>query len=119
MSQHLIAGIETGGTKLLARICTLDGEPVAEGRWQTGSADEAMSDLLPFLIDMPSGSRLAGIGLAAFGPLTVDPASPDYGLMLATPKRGWAGSNLRRSLETRLGVPVAVDTDVNAAAIAE
>ena len=63
MSQHLVAGIETGGTKLLARICTLDGEPVAEGRWRTGSADQALSDLLPFLADLPAGSRLAGIGL--------------------------------------------------------
>lgn len=115
----MIAGIETGGTKLLARICTLDGEPVAEGRWPTGSADQATSDLLPFLTDLPAGSRLAAIGLAAFGPLIVDPASPDYGLMLATTKPGWTGSNLRKSLETRLGVPVAVDTDVNAAAIAE
>ena len=119
MSQHLVAGIETGGTKLLARICTLDGEPVAEGRWRTGSADQALSDLLPFLADLPAGSRLAGIGLAAFGPLIVDPASPDYGLVLATPKPGWTGSNLRKSLETRLRVPVAVDTDVNAAAFAE
>ena len=119
MSQHLVAGIETGGTKLLARICTLDGEPVAEGRWRTGSADQALSDLLPFLADLPAGSRLAGIGLAAFGPLIVDPASPDYGLVLATPKPGWTGSNLRKSLETRLRVPVAVNTDVNAAAIAE
>lgn len=119
MSQQLVAGVETGGTKLLARICTLDGQPVAERRWQTGSADQAMSDLLPFLTDLPTGSSLAAIGLAAFGPLIVDPASPDYGLMLATTKPGWTGSNLRRSLEARLGVPVAVDTDVNAAAIAE
>lgn len=39
--------------------------------------------------------------------------------MLATPKPGWAGSNLRAELEGRIGVPVAVDTDVNAAAAAE
>lgn len=119
MSQQLVAGVETGGTKLLARICTLDGQAVAERRWQTGSADQAMSDLLPFLTALPAGSRLGAIGLAAFGPLIVDPASPDHGLMLATTKPGWTGSNLRQSLEARLGVPVAVDTDVNAAAIAE
>ena len=78
-----------------------------------------MSDLLPFLSDLPEDCRLIGMGMAAFGPLIVDPASPDFGTMLATPKAGWTGSNLRRSIEEQLGVPVSVDTDVNAAAIAE
>jgi fructokinase len=51
--------------------------------------------------------------------LIVDRTSPDYGQVQATTKPGWTGSNLRRQLEGRLRVPVAVDTDVNAAAIAE
>jgi fructokinase len=119
MGKELIAAIETGGTKVLARVSSLDGETVAESRWQTGSASQAVSDLLPFLTDLPADCRLACIGIAAFGPLIVDPDSPDFGQMLATPKRGWAGSNLRAELQERLGVPVTVDTDVNAAAIAE
>jgi fructokinase len=119
MSRELVAGIETGGTKILARISSLDGEVVTQGRWETGTANEALSDLLPFLTDLPADSRLVAIGMAAFGPLIVDPASPDFGTMLATTKPGWTGSNLRGSLEAKLGVPVVVDTDVNAAAIAE
>jgi len=59
------------------------------------------------------------VGIAAFGPIVVDPAATSYGEVLATPKPGWAGANLRAVLEQRLGVPVAVDTDVNAAALAE
>jgi fructokinase len=39
--------------------------------------------------------------------------------MQATSKSGWIDSNLRARLQEQLGVPVAVDTDVNAAAIAE
>lgn len=117
---ELVAGIETGGTKILARIAKLEnGETVAERRWKTGAANEAADQLADFLSDLPGGSRLAAVGIAAFGPLIVDPNSPDYGRMLATPKLGWAGSNLRSDLEARLGIPVAVDTDVNAAAIAE
>lgn len=119
MSRDLVAAIETGGTKIVARISTLDGQPVAEERWDTGSADQAMSDLLPFLSDLPDDHELAGIGIAAFGPLIVDPHSPGFGQMLATPKPGWAGSNLRAALQQRLGVPVTADTDVNASAIAE
>jgi fructokinase len=56
--------------------------------------------------------------MAAFGPIIVDPDA-DTGRVLATPKPGWTGSNLRRDLSERLGIHVAVDTDVNAAAIAE
>jgi len=119
MSSHLVAGIETGGTKILAKICSLDGGVVAEGRWETGSADEAASDLMQFLTGLPADSQLSGVGMAAFGPLVVDPSSPDFGTMLATTKPGWTGSNLRGALAERLGVPVTVDTDVNVAAIAE
>lgn len=119
MGTGLVAAIETGGTKILARIFTLDGQPVSEGRWDTGSADQAMSDLLPFLSDVPDNNELVSIGIAAFGPLIVDPHSPDFGQMLATPKPGWAGSNLRAGLQQRLGIPVTVDTDVNAASVAE
>jgi fructokinase len=120
MIKELVAGIETGGTKILARICSADGgETLGERRWQTGSAEQAAADLGDFLTDLPEGSRLVAIGMAAFGPLIVDPASPDYGRMLATPKPGWADSNVRATLEARLGVPISVDTDVGAAAIAE
>lgn len=114
----LVAAIETGGTKILARICDLEeGRPVAEGKWVTGSANEAARDLITFL--RAAKDELAAIGIAAFGPLVVDPNLPDSGRMLATTKAGWTGTNLRARLEKEIGVPVAVDTDVNAAALAE
>lgn len=117
---NLVAGIETGGTKILARIVEFgSGKTVAERRCPTGTADEAVRDLADFLSELPEDGRLLGVGMAAFGPLIVDPQAPDYGRMLATPKPGWAGSNLRAEIEARLAVPVMVDTDVNAAARAE
>jgi fructokinase len=121
MTRTLVAGIETGGTKILVRLCDRDsGEVVGEGRWATDSADRAAADLLSFLTSaVPDGYRIDAVGMAAFGPLIVDRSSPAYGQVQATTKPGWAGSNLRKMLEARLGVPVAVDTDVNAAAIAE
>ena len=39
--------------------------------------------------------------------------------MLATPKPGWAGFDLRGALQAQFPVPLALDTDVNAAALAE
>ncbi|MEG3179750.1 ROK family protein [Sphingomonas sp. LT1P40] len=106
--------VETGGTKLLARIVRGD-TVMAEERWPTTTPEAAEAALVAFA----AGGDLDGVGIAAFGPIVVDPAAANYGEVLATPKPGWTGANLRAALADRLGVPVAVDTDVNAAALAE
>lgn len=113
-------GIETGGTKIVARAITADGEVVASGRWVTTTPEAALADIAMFarslgIVDDP----LVACGIAAFGPLLIDAAHPEYGTMLATAKPGWTGSNLRAELADALNLPVAVDTDVNAAATAE
>lgn len=106
--------VETGGTKLLARLVRGDAT-IDEQRWPTTTPDAAEAALLAFAGDEP----VRGIGIAAFGPIVVDPTAADYGEVLATPKPGWSGANLRRALSERLGAPAAVDTDVNLAAVAE
>jgi fructokinase len=118
MTAPLYLGIETGGTKTVARIIDADGTSVADGRWATTTPDAACDDITAFVRSHMARGTLAGAGLAGFGPIIVDPAG-DLGRVLATPKPGWTNSNLRRDLSERLGVAVAVDTDVNAAAIAE
>jgi len=117
---EVLAAIETGGTKILARLVDGSGATLAEDRWATGDAADAADVLTAFVgASIPRGARLGGVGLAAFGPLVLDPLSPDCGLMLKTPKPGWTGSNLRAELSRRLDAPVTVQSDVNAAAIAE
>lgn len=106
--------VETGGTKILARLVRGDAV-LAERRWATTTPDAAVAALL----DLVGDTAVAGIGIAAFGPIVVDPHAPDYGEVLATPKPGWTGANLRRVLSERLRAPAAVDTDVNLAALAE
>lgn len=119
MPPDVIAGIETGGTKILARIADLDGKPLAEEKWPTETAAGAAERILAFLGSASAGKSLAAVGIAAFGPIDLDSGSADWGRMLATTKPGWTGSNLRQILQRRLGLPVAIDTDVNAAALAE
>lgn len=106
--------VETGGTKILARLVRGD-IVVAEQRWPTTTPDAALDVLVGFVGE----ARVAGIGIAAFGPVVVDPAAGNYGEVLATPKPGWTGANLRRALSEALGAPAALDTDVNLAALAE
>jgi len=116
----LFAGVETGGTKILARIVDAGGRVVAEGRWPTTTPEAALADLAAFIARaVGARARLAAIGIAAFGPLVRDELSRDYGRVLSTPKAAWTGSNLRAQLAGRFAVPVAIDTDVNAAARAE
>ncbi|MBV8145804.1 MAG: ROK family protein [Gammaproteobacteria bacterium] len=119
MSDPLFAGVETGGTKILARIVDVRGRALAEGRWPTTTPEAALADLTTFLASATPGRPLAAIGIAAFGPLVCDELSPDYGRVLQTPKANWSGSNLRAALAGRFPVPVVIDTDVNAAARAE
>ena len=115
MSQPVFFAVETGGTKIVWRIEDAAGDVLDEGRFATGRPEAAVEALVAAVGDR----AVAGFGLASFGPLVVDPASPDRGLMLATPKPGWTGFNLARTLAERFEAPFAVDTDVNAAAVAE
>jgi fructokinase len=113
---YAFLAVETGGTKVLARLF---GEGLCrEIRWPTTTPDATAGAIVAFVADrLPASYRLAAAGLAAFGPLVLK--GPEAGRILSTPKPGWAGSNLRAALADRLGCPVAIDTDVNAAARAE
>jgi fructokinase len=112
----LFGSVEAGGTKF---VCALGSGPddlrervVIETR-DPGPTIERVIDQL-----RPHRDRLAAIGLAAFGPIVLDRDSDRYGRLGATPKQGWEGTDLVGPLAA-LGVPVGLDTDVNAAALAE
>jgi fructokinase len=49
----------------------------------------------------------------------VEPSSPTWGYITSTPKPGWAQVDVAQRLGAELGLPVAFDTDVNAAALGE
>src|SRR5215470_8414566 len=113
MIELLLAGIETGGTRIRARISDAAGRVLADSHWPTTTPEAALEDLTAFLTGaVPAGRSLGAIGIAAFGPLVRDEHSGDYGRVLETPKPGWSGSNLRAALARRFSVPVVIDTDV-------
>ena len=49
----------------------------------------------------------------------VDRSSPNYGSIATTPKPGWSGIPILTTLADRVGVPAEIQTDVEAAAVAE
>ena len=59
------------------------------------------------------------VGIGSFGPVELNAASPQYGHITSTPKPGWQNIDLAGEVARALAVPVAFDTDVNAAALGE
>ena len=62
---------------------------------------------------------IEAVGIASFGPLDLDIHSAGFGSILSTPKPGWSGTPLHSAMTDRLGVPVAIHTDVVGAALGE
>lgn len=119
-SSRLFVGIETGGTKIVCRVVDEAGLTVAETRFATVAPERVVETLIETIQGaLPDDGVIGGVGIASFGPVIVDPAAVDLGRMLATTKPGWSGFNLLRALADRLHAPVAIDTDVGAAALAE
>jgi fructokinase len=86
-------------------------------RFATTTPDATISQALAFF--RPHQEALAAIGIGSFGPIDPDPDSSTFGWILDTPKPGWSHTDLAGAMRCALGVPVAFDTDVNAAAMGE
>ncbi len=115
----LYAGIELGGTKIACRVLEEGRGVLAEERFATSTPAAAIDRLAQCIEGALGTGSLRALGVASFGPIVVDEASPQYGRLLATPKPGWSGFDLRTALASRFPVPLVIDTDVNAAALAE
>ena len=115
----LVGGVETGGTKVVCVIGTGPDDVRASAEFPTTTPEATLGRVVDFFRAHGSHPPLAAVGIAAFGPLDLDPASATYGSITTTPKPGWAGADLVGALRRGLGVPVAIDTDVNAAAVGE
>lgn len=116
----IVVGVDAGGTswKLIATGPT--GPYLARITIPTTTPDETISAAAEWINALRNdGHAIAAVGLAAFGPIDRDPNSKTYGLLGDTPKPGWRGANPRQRLADATGLPVALDTDVNGALLAE
>lgn len=111
----LIGALEAGGTKMVCSIGTPQGGVLQRASFPTVSPEATIPQIVGFL----SKFEIAALGIGSFGPLDLNPDSPTYGNITLTPKLEWKGYPLLAELKRQLGVPAAIDTDVNAAALAE
>jgi fructokinase len=116
---RLFGGIEAGGTKFVCMIAYDVDNVVAEERFPTTTPEETIERVGTFFSPYTENGTLHAVGIASFGPLDLNPDSPTYGYITTTPKSGWKWVDLYGEIQRRLNVPVALDTDVNAAAYGE
>jgi len=118
---NIYGGIEAGGTKFICAVGTNPADLVIK-RFETTTPEKTLDEVIdyfkPYIVE-GTVKRVRAIGIASFGPLDLDKKSPGYGYITNTPKPGWANCNLAGIINARLGIPVAIDTDVNAAALGE
>jgi fructokinase len=115
----IYGGIEGGGTKFVCMIATDPHNIIDEVRFPTTAPAETLSQAVAFFSKYAKTYELAAIGMASFGPVDLDPASPTYGSVTTTPKPGWAFTDTIGQLRQVFGIPVAFELDVNAAAFGE
>lgn len=117
----VIAAIDAGGTSINCGLVDADGDVFATWRVATSSPDETLTAVADAFLDAFAYHSVqpAALGIASFGPVDIDPRSDTYGTITGTAKPGWQGTALGPRLSQALDLPFHLETDVNAALIAE
>lgn len=120
MAESIFAAIEAGGTKFnLAVGCDFDN-CLSQTRISTTDPQATLSECRDFFEKAEKNfGSIQALGIASFGPINLRQGSDRYGYILNTPKPGWSDLDLAGFFDKALNCPVALDTDVNAAALAE
>ena len=116
----MYGGVETGGTKVVCVIGTGPAEIVDSTRIElTDPAATLRATIDFFARAVAAGIRLDAVGIGSFGPLELRAGHPRYGRITTTTKSGWSDTDVVGPFAEALGVPIGLDTDVNAAALGE
>ena len=93
---------------------------MTERSFSTDKPKETIDSIVDFFEQQrANGFSFRKLGLACFGPLDLRRKSPTWGYITATPKPYWSNTPIAVTLRNRLNCEVFIDTDVNAAALAE
>jgi fructokinase len=114
----IFGGVEAGGTNTVCVVGSGQGDVADRLEFGTTTPEATIQGAVRFFAE-GTGHRIAALGLGWFGPLEIRRGHSRYGVVGRTPKPGWEGADVVSPFREALGVPVAVDTDVAAAALAE
>lgn len=114
----LTAGVDIGGTKVAAGVVAENGRILARRLADTPSkskSPQAVEDtIVEVVLDLAAQHPLHAVGIGAAGFVDASRAS-----VLFAPHLSWRHEPLRDAVRRRLGLPVVVENDANAAAWAE
>ena len=113
--QQLIGALEAGGTKMVCATGYADGTVLEREQIATTTPQETVEAVNAWFAD----KDIAALGIGAFGPTAVNPASSQYGKILETPKTAWRYFDLLGTIQNELNIPCGYDTDVNVACLGE
>ena len=107
----MFAAIEAGGTKILCAYGRSPDNLILSDPIPTTTPRETIAQVAAFF----AGRKVKRAGVACFGPLDIAKGR----LSALTPKLEWRTFPIVRAIETALGCPAILDTDVNGAALGE
>jgi glucokinase len=109
-------GIDIGGTKIAGALVSEDGQIVREHKVPTPATDpEAIANAVVELVtELSTGVEVTAVGVAAAG--FVD---SERSTILYSPNLSWRNEPFKAELASRLGIPVFIENDANAAGWAE
>jgi fructokinase len=107
--------VELGGTKTLVSSGTEPDDLTDPIRIDTSDPVDTLGAVTTVLREMEP----TAVGIGTFGPVELRRELPGYGTITRTPKPGWEGVPILSQVQEALGVPVRIETDVNAAALGE
>jgi glucokinase len=123
MTESIAIGVDIGGTKIAIAAASRDGRILSQDIVPTHPAEGVdsvvgrLARAIENVIDgVGSRTRVAGIGVAAPGPV-----DPQNGIALNAVNLGWRDVPLRDLLRAKLAItaPIALANDVNAGALGE
>lgn len=108
--------VEAGGTKFVLGVASDKDNIEATARIETTTPAETLGAAIDWFAEQ---GQIDAIGIGSFGPLELDKVKSNWGHITATPKAHWSGADIAGPLARAFNCPVAIDTDVNGAALAE
>jgi fructokinase len=119
--EPIYGAVEAGGTKFICMVAKDDRTILAETRISTTTPQETLNAVFSFFHKACTNlsQTLTSIGLASFGPVDLKPDSTTFGSITATPKLRWINMPILQKFVQEFPIPIAFDTDVDAAAIGE
>lgn len=111
----LTVGIDVGGTSVRAGVVDERGAVLDTARAATPSSESALEDAVARVVsELRAKHEIAAVGLAVAGFVTTDRRTVTF-----APHLAWRGADVADRMAGRIGLPVTLEHDANAAAVGE